>query len=86
MIKKLFPALYADKNILYFNEDSCDSVFDCNGMGILNRDLNNINFDNKFDEDVPDTIVRIRLLAWHITFEKRKALKKESSEELVEKL
>ena len=43
MIKKLFPALYADKNILYFNEDSCDSVFDCNGIGILNRDLNNIN-------------------------------------------
>ena len=48
MIKKLFTALYADENILYFNEDS----------------------------GYPGTIILIRLLAWHITFEKRKELKK----------
>ena len=34
-------------------------------MGILNIDLNNINFDDKFDEHDPDTIILIRLLAWH---------------------
>ena len=45
-------------------------------MGILNVDLNNINLDIKFDEDDPDTIILIRLLAWHIKFEKRKTLKK----------
>ena len=70
MIKELFTALYADENILYFNEDSRNVVFSCNEMGILNIDLNNINLDN------PDTIIFVRLLAWHIKFEKCKALKK----------
>ena len=52
-------------------------------MGILNIDLNNINLDNNFDEDDPDTIILIRLLAWHIRFEKCKAFKKKMSEELM---
>ena len=68
MIKKPFNALYTEKNILCFNEDSCNVVFNCNGMGILNIDLNNINLDNNFDEDDPDTIILIK-------FEKRKTLK-----------
>ena len=34
MIKKLYTALYADENILYFNEDSGDGIFCCDGMGI----------------------------------------------------
>ena len=63
MIKKLFTALYADENILYFNEGSDDVIFSFNGMGILHIDLNNINFDNNFDTDDPDTIILIRLLA-----------------------
>ena len=76
MIKELFTVLQVDENILYFNEDSGNIVFSCNKMGVLNIDLNNINLDNNFDEDDPDTIIRIRLLVWHIKFEKRKALKK----------
>ena len=44
-------------------------------MGILNIDLNNINLDNNFDEDDPDT--------WSVKFEKYKDLKKELSEELM---
>ena len=48
-------------------------------MRILNTDLNNINLDNNFDEDDLDTIILVRLLAWHIKFEKRKALKKKIS-------
>ena len=52
-------------------------------MSILNIDLDNINFDNNFDEDDLDTIILVRLLAWHIKFEKRKALKKTISEELM---
>ena len=35
MIKKLFTALYADENILSFNEDSGNIVFNCNGIGFL---------------------------------------------------
>ena len=72
MIKNFFTASYADKNILYFNEDSVNVVFLCNEMGILNIDLMNINLDNVFDEDDPDTITLTRLLAWQNEFEKRK--------------
>ena len=64
MIKKLFTALYANKNILYFDEDFGKVVFNCNEMGILNIDLNNINLDNNFDEDDPDTIIHVRCFAY----------------------
>ena len=74
MIKKLFTALYADEDILYYNEDSGNVVFNCNEMGIPNIDLNNLNLDNNFDEDDPDTIILIRFLAWQIKFEKWKDL------------
>ena len=46
MIKKLFTALHADENILYFNEDSSNFLFSSNEMRILNIDLNNINLDD----------------------------------------
>ena len=53
-------------------------------MGILNIDLNCINLDdNNVDEDDPDTIIHVRLLAWHIKFKKGKAFKKELSEKLM---
>ena len=52
LTKTLFTALHADKNILYFNEDSSNVIFICNGMGILNIDLNNVNLDDtNYDED-----------------------------------
>ena len=77
MIKKRFTALYADENILYFNEDSRNVVFNCNGMSILNTNLNNINHeDTNYDQDDPDTIIPIRFLVWHIKIEKHKELKK----------
>ena len=38
-------------------------------MGILNIDSNKINLDNNFDEDNHDTIILIRLLAWHVKSE-----------------
>ena len=76
MIKKLFTALYEDKNILYFNEDFGNAVFNYNEMGIVNIDLNNINLDDNFDEEDPKNIILIRLLPWHINSEKPKELKK----------
>ena len=72
--KKLFTALHADENVFYFNEDSNSIVFNCKEMGILNIDLNSINLDENFDGDNPDTTILIRLLAWHIKFEKRKEI------------
>ena len=75
--KKLFTALYTDENIQYFNEDSGNVTFCCNEMGICRVNLNNINFeDTRYEGDDRDTIILIRLLAWHIKFEKCKALKK----------
>ena len=78
MIWKLFTALYADKNILYFNDDSSNATFCCNKMDILSVNLDNINFDDtNYEKDDPDSIILIRLLALHIKFERRhKTLKK----------
>ena len=68
--------MYTNENIVCFNEDSADVTFCCNEIGILSVNLNNINLDNNSDKDDPHTFILIRLLAWHIIFEKRKALKK----------
>ena len=66
MIKKLLTGLYADDNLLYFN-----AIFSCNEMDIFNLDVNNINLDDtNYKEDSPETIIHIRLLAWHIKFKK----------------
>ena len=74
MTENLYTDLYTDENILYFNEDSGDVVFSCNEMSSLNIDLNNIYLHNNINEDKPDTIILIRLLACHIKFGKRKKL------------
>ena len=59
-------------------------MFSCIFTGILNIDLNHINLDDtNYDEDNPDTIIHVRLLAWHIKFEKCKALKEKISEDLI---
>ena len=83
LIKNLYTTLYVYKNILCFNEDFGDAGFPCNGMGILSIDLNNINFDKNFDEDDSGNIILIKLLAWKIKFEKRKALKGKVGEKLI---
>ena len=41
----IFAVLYANENILYFNEDSGNVVFPCNEMGI-SVNLNNIHLEN----------------------------------------
>ena len=68
--------MYADDGLLFFDKDSGDVTFCCSEMGILSVNLNNINRNNNFDEDDPDTIIIIRLLAWYSKFKKHKALKK----------
>ena len=68
--------MYADDGLLFFHGDSGDVTLCCNEMGILSVNVININLDNNFDEDDPDTIILIRLLAWHSKFKKHEALKK----------
>ena len=46
-------------------------------------DLDNINLDNNFDEDDSDSIILIRLLAYHIKFEKGKELIKKLNKVLM---
>ena len=60
-----------------FDENSGNVIFSSNKMGILSLDPNNINIDDiNFDENDPETIIHVRLLAWCNKFEKRKAFKK----------
>ena len=76
MIKTLFNALYADGNILYFNEDSGNLAFICNEIGILNIDVTNINLDTNYDEDDFNTIILIRLWLGILNLKNAKNLKK----------
>ena len=62
MIEKRFTTLYTYKNILCFNKDSGNAVFNYNEMGIVNIDLHNMNLDTNFDEKDSNTIILIRLL------------------------
>ena len=57
----------------FFDEGSGDVTFCSNEMGFLSVSISNINLDNNFDEDNPDTIILI--LALHSKFKKRKAVK-----------
>ena len=75
MIKKLYTPFYADENVLYFNEDSAYLAFSYYEVSVLDIDLNNSNLDNTFDEDNPVNIL-MRLLVWHIKFEKHKVLRR----------
>ena len=77
MIKIVFTDFYTDESILYFNEDSGNVVITCNGMGIFDIDLNNINLDDtNYDKDNPDIIILSILSALLIKSEKLKELKK----------
>ena len=62
MIKILFTDFHADRNILYFNEDSGNVTFCCNEMAVLSVKLNNIDLDNSnYEKDDPDTSITIKL-------------------------
>ena len=84
IIKKLCNALFADDDILFFEEDSGNSTFSSDEMGIISVDLNNINlYQDNFDEDDSETIIHVRLMALHNRLKQGKAFKKDISKELV---
>ena len=73
MIKILYTALLADGGILFFDEDFGNAIFCCDEMGGLSVNVDNINLDStNYDEDDSDTIIHVRLLAWHSKFQKGK--------------
>ena len=68
-IINLVTALYADENIVYFNEDSSDAIFFCNQIGILSIDINNINFGGtNYEKDDTETNIHIRFWPWQDSF------------------
>ena len=78
ILKNFDKALLANDDILFFNEDFIKATFSIYQKHILVVDPDKINFsnDNNFDEDDPDTIIYVRLLACRSKLEKQKALKK----------
>ena len=78
MLKKFHDSLVANDDILFFDKDFSKATFYANQMGILGVDIDKINLDDErnFYEDDPDTIIHVRLLAWHNKFKKCKVLKK----------
>ena len=65
---KLAPDWFVTRKMI---RDSSNVVFNYNETSIRNIDLNCIKLDdNNFDEDDPNAIIHVRLLAGHIKFEK----------------
>ena len=71
--------------IYFFNEDFSSHIILLINVGIARVDLGNINldYDNNFDEDDPETIINVRHLTWCNKSGKHKAFKKDISEELM---
>ena len=85
MLEKFHDVLLVDDDILFFDEDFSKFSSFVNDMGILGVEIDQINLDddNNFYEDDPDTGIHVRVLAWHNKFEKCKALEKDMSKELM---
>ena len=65
MLEQFDKALLVNDDILFFNEDFNKVTFIANERHILAVDLDKINLDNdnNFDEDDPDTIIHVKFLA-----------------------
>ena len=84
MIKKPHNALFADGDIIFFDGDSVNVTFSSDEIDILSVDLNNINLDDtSIDEDGPENIIYVRLIAWGNRLKRRKAFNKYISKGLM---
>ena len=69
LIKIFHDALFANDDILFFDKDFHNVVFCTNEMCILDADLGKIPLDDvNLDEDDPECIVLVRILAKHNKF------------------
>ena len=64
MIKKLDEVLFSNDATIFVKVGSNHVTFFSDEMGVLGEDLNNINLDHvNFDQDNPETIIHVRLMA-----------------------
>ena len=76
MIIKLYNTLFT-VDVYSFDGDSGNVKFLTEEVGILSVNLHNISLDDaNLDEDDFETIIRVRLLAWHKKLKQLKTLKK----------
>ena len=70
LLKKFDNSLCAYSDIFYYNEDFDKITFIATHRHILAVNLDKINLDNdnSFDEDDPDTVIHGGLLTWHSKF------------------
>ena len=70
MLEKLHDSLLIN-DILFFAEDFSKVILCANEMGILGVDLDKINLDDdkNFYEDDLNTIINVRLFAWHTSLD-----------------
>ena len=72
--------MFTNDNIVFFDEDSGNVTFSSYKIVLLNVDLNNINLDNvNSDEDDPETIIHVKLMAWCNKFKQCKTFKKKQA-------
>ena len=65
-------------------KDSDNVAFSSDEISLLSGNLNNINIGHvNFDVDDPETIVHVRLMAWHNRLNNVKHLKKNIRKELM---
>ena len=72
MFKTFHDTLLANNDIFLFDEDFNKVTLFANEMGIIDIGLYKINLDddNSFHKDDPDTTIYAKLLTWNNKFEK----------------
>ena len=76
MLQKSGKPMHANNDMVFYNEDSDKVTFITNQRHILAVDLDKSDLDdNNFDEDDPDTIIDVKLLAWQSKFKHVKPFK-----------
>ena len=78
ILEKLDDVAVCNDDIDLVDIDSRIVKFFSDDMGLLTKDLNNINLDDddNFGHDHPETIIHVRFMAWCNGYKQRKACQK----------
>ena len=72
MLEYLDNAVFFNDDIVFVNADSNNVTFFSDDMGLVKVDVNNVSLDDVyFDDDDPETIIHVRLLAWCNRYSKK---------------
>ena len=85
LLEKVNKAAFSNDDTVFVDADSDFVTFLSDDMCLIAINLDNINLDNdNFNEDdPPETIIYVRLTAWHDRFKQLKVFKRVLSEELM---